>query len=444
MINIELPYVPHEKQRLIHDSKAKTKVICAGRRFGKDRCAEAEVFFKYTEWADEIRPEWLLQPKLNFAYIGPTFSSIDNNWIEFKEFLRPVREAFESTGCEIKVTEDEKRIILPVHDGECHIRLYSADKPDSILGRGLDLCVVTEADSIIDDVFDRYVRPMLRSPGRKGYLMLISSPKREDSYFKRMWDAGQLKIADIESWQFPTTDNPYIDAEAIMAELATMPDHIFRSEYLAEWQSNADAAFRNVDGCVGGTLEEPVKGRAYVIGLDLGKAVDFTVAVVMDKERRKVVDIDRYSKIDWTIQKSKVIALVEKYNDALVAIDSANVGSMFSADLKQSKLRVKEVNFHSTIEKERIINGLALALEKETVKIPQDQKTMPLIAELKLYKRIATNKAGNVMRYVSHRAPSGKHDDCVIALGLALDACPRVGGWEKPIIIKAPVGAFPK
>ncbi len=439
MKHIELPYVPHEKQQIIHDSKAKTKVICAGRRFGKDRCAEAETFFKYAEWADESRPEYLLQPKLNFAYIGPTFSSIDNNWIEFKEFLRPIKEAFD-----VKVTEDEKRIILPLHDGECHIRLYSADKPDSILGRGFDLCVITEADSIPDEVFDRSVRPMLQSPGRKGFLMLIGTPKREDSYFKRMWDAGQAHIADIESWKFPTTDNPYIDSEAIMAELATMPEHIFRAEYLAEWQSDADAAFRNVDNCIGGVLEKPEKDRAYVIGLDLGKAIDYTVAVVMDKERRKVVDMERFSKIDWTIQKNRVIELVEKFNNALVAIDSANVGSMFSADLKQSKLRVKEVNFHSTIEKERIINGLQLALEKETVKIPQDTKTMPLIAELKLYKRIATNKAGNVMRYVSHRAPIGKHDDCVIALGLALDACPRVGGWDKPIILRAPVGAFPK
>jgi hypothetical protein len=164
----------------------------------------------------------------------------------------------------------------------------------------------------------------------------------------------------------------------------------------------------------------------------------------MDRERRKVVAIDRFSKLDWSIQKDRVAKLSDKYSNALVCIDVANVGSMFAADLKKSGIKTKDVNFHSTKEKEEVINGLALALEKETVHFPQDTKTLPLIAELKMYKRIATSKTGNPLRYATLRAPLHKHDDCVIALGLALFACPRTGSWSTPINPIVPVGAFPK
>lgn len=443
MINIELPYVPFDKQQEIHEDTSPIRCLRAGRGFGKDVLGTGETFLDWGKWADEKRPEWLV-PKIEVLYLGPTFSSEKNNWTWLKFFLEPIKKGLAELGLTVTVREDEKIIILPVHDGECHIELMSLDKPSSILGRGVDLAVVTECDSIPNGVIDHYLLPMLNRPGRKGLSLFLGTTRcSEDSWWKKLCDDGEKGVPGVKTWHYTSLDNPYSDHDKIMAQAAVVSDYVFRTEYLAEWMGDADAAFRNVDGCLGGTLEEPVAGKQYVIGLDLGQKVDFTVAVVMDKERRKVVEMERFAKMDWGVQKGKVITLSEKYNNALVAIDSANVGSMFSADLKQSKLRVKEVNFHSTVEKERVINCIKLALEKETVKIPNDPKTLPLLSELRLYKRISTNKAGQEMRYASYRAPLHQHDDCVIALGLALDSCPYTATWSAPIVIRPPVGAFP-
>jgi hypothetical protein len=444
MINVELPYVPIYYQDEIFQDRTAIRCFRGGRGAGKDVLGTGETFLDIATWADEQRPEWLV-PKIEVLYLGPTFSSVKNNWTWLKYFLEPIKKGFEQAGKKVVVREDEKLIVLPLHDGEAHIELMSLDNPGSILGRGVDLAIVTECDSIPNNIIDHYLFPMLNRPGRKGLSLFLGTTRcSDDSWWIKLCKDGERGVPGVKTWHYTSLDNPHADKDKIMLQASVVSDYVFQTEYMAEYVGDSEAAFRNVDGCVGGALEEPVKDRAYVIGLDIGQKIDFTVAVVMDKERRKVVDIDRFSKIDWGIQKNRVIQLVEKYNNALVAIDSANVGSMFSADLKQSKLRVKEVNFHSTIEKERIINGLKLALEKETVKIPQDPKTMPLISELRLYKRISTNKQGQEMRYATHRAPIGLHDDCVISLGLALDACPRVGGWDKPIILKAPIGAFPK
>lgn len=428
--------MPHEGQRVVHKSKAKTKVLLCGRGWGKDRCLCAEMFFKYAAWADEERPEWLV-PKLNFVYLAPTYGAASQNWIELKEFLHPLKSA----GIEVRVREDEKKIVLPTHDGECIIELSSADRPESLLGRGIDLLGITEADDVPDVVYESYVRPMLRRAGRKGCAVIVGTPRREESYFHNLFKAGENPaVEDVESFHFTSFDNPYVDPDSIYADLQTMPAHLWRQEYLAEVQADAQAAFQNIDSCIGGAEEDPIENHSYVIGLDLGQKVDFTVAIVMDRERRRAVKLDRFSKIDWPAQKTRIAELSQKYNKAVVVIDSANVGSSFSQDLTHAGITVKDVNFHSVKEKERVVNALALALEKETVKFPSSM--LPLIAELKMYRRIAVNKKGEALKVPTMRAPYGKHDDCVIALALALDGCPRYGGWDTPMKKREPAVKF--
>ena len=52
---IILPYAPHEKQVLIHQSPARFKLLAAGSRFGKDRCMVMEFIQKFAEMISEDR-----------------------------------------------------------------------------------------------------------------------------------------------------------------------------------------------------------------------------------------------------------------------------------------------------------------------------------------------------------------------------------------------------
>lgn len=362
-----------------------------------------------------------LIPQFNVMLLGPTFGAVSQNWTELKILLRPLRESIEAQGQIVHVKEDEKKIYLPTLNGDFLIEVASADRPESLLGRGLDYVHITEADDIPDNVFYSYVLPMTHSPGRMGYMTVAGTPRRADSWFYTLFKQGG-QDPDIESFQFTTFDNPLIDADEIYKDAEWMPDYLFRQEYLAETLEDVMAAFRNVDGCVSGEISPPEEGRGYVLGVDLGRAVDYTVIIPMDRERRRVMDMEHFNDPSWGVQKRKIRDAVEKWNNAPVVLDTANVGSAICQDLRESGVRVIEKNLHSPIEKEKIITPLTVALEKETVHFPQIPR---LMAELKMYRRYSTNKQGDALKRASFSAPRGRHDDCVIALALALDGCPK-------------------
>ena len=56
----DMPYKPHPAQAKIHASKARFKVIRAGSRFGKDRCAVNEMVWKLCEMLNEERDETMI------------------------------------------------------------------------------------------------------------------------------------------------------------------------------------------------------------------------------------------------------------------------------------------------------------------------------------------------------------------------------------------------
>jgi hypothetical protein len=57
----EIGYEPHPSQALIHESRARFKVPCCGRRFGKTRSAVSDI------WPD------ILKPNQQWWLVGPTY-----------------------------------------------------------------------------------------------------------------------------------------------------------------------------------------------------------------------------------------------------------------------------------------------------------------------------------------------------------------------------------
>jgi hypothetical protein len=429
---IELPYSPHPTQEIVHQSKAKWKVLECGRGWGKDRLGHAEVYRRYAEWYNDPFPEYLM-PALNFMILGPTFGAVTQNWIELKEFSRPLGDA----GLVKQIKEDEKKVILYLpNDNECIIEVCSADRPESLLGRGLDLLHVTECDDISDIVFNSYVRPMLRRADRKGYAIFAGTPRREESWMSTLAKEGQKGNGEIEYFHFTSFDNPYADHEAILRDMETMPNYIARMEYYAERMADVQSAFQNISACIQGIPEQPIENHQYVVGIDLGRSIDYTVQIAMDKATRRAVAFERFDDKSWEVQERKMVEFCKKWNNPLVIMDTSNVGMAIYQYMGKQGFRTKGINLHSGIEKKRILDNLALAMEKETVHFPKDFKV--LIKELSIYKRIAANKWGQPIDNIKFRAPIGQHDDAVVALALALDGCPRPGAWDTSIKLAQP------
>lgn len=383
-------YKPHRGQLLVHSSRARFRVLACGRRWGKSLCAAMEGL------AASLIPGsrgWVVAPTYELA--EKVFRELFTVFSVNKQF----RDLVES-----KSISRQNMHIRLVYGSEIHGK--SADNPDSLLGEGLDWLVVDEAARVKEEVWKHYLRPTLTD--RQGWALFISTPAGRN-WFYEMFIMGQdREQREYESWRFPSEANPYLSKLEIEQARRTLPDRAFRQEYLAEFISDAGGVFRNVRGCIQGSFEDPQSQKSYTMGVDLAKYQDFTVICVLD-DSGHLVYFDRFAKVDWNLQKQRILLAAKKYN-ARVIVDSTGVGDPIYEDLVRMGLNVQGYTITGA-SKKALIDNLVLRIEQRQITFPEIPE---LINELEIYEYELT-RAGN-LRF---NAPSGYHDDCVIALALA-------------------------
>jgi hypothetical protein len=206
-----------------------------------------------------------------------------------------------------------------------------------------------------------------------------------------------------------------------------MPEDVFRQEYMAEFLEDSAGVFRGVDGVIRPAGVAPVVSGQILIGLDLAKYTDWTVLVAMDAETGACLDMDRFNQLDWTIQKERIIAFCRRWRGRLV-MDATGLGDPIYDDLRPALSNIE--GFRITgVNKPALIQRLAVAVEQRQISIPADWTV--LLNELRRYEYSFTPSGG-----VQYGAPSGSHDDCVIALALANHR--RVGGTGGGLMARLP------
>ena len=170
--------------------------------------------------------------------------------------------------------------------------------------------------------------------------------------------------------------------------------------------------FRNVRECATGDLRKPVPGESYWAGLDLAKVEDYTVLVVINADR-EVVHVDRFHRLDWSLQVARIRAAAERYNHARILCDVTGVGDPVYEALCAEGCSVDPYPFTSR-SKNALVENLALLLEQRQITIPRPELFPPLVDELEAFEYSVTD-SGNVRT----SAPAGQHDDAATALSLA-------------------------
>ena len=152
MIDIKINYKPHFYQKLFHDSEARFRLICAGRRFGKSLsgCAEA---FKMAV-SKPIQRGWI---------VSPYFKQSEEDFRILKEIVPSLAIA------EIKLSD--RKIVF--RNGS-EIEFKSADNEDSLRGAGLDFVLLDEAARIKEAAY-LALRPALAD--RQGRGIFLTTPK---------------------------------------------------------------------------------------------------------------------------------------------------------------------------------------------------------------------------------------------------------------------------
>lgn len=249
----------------------------------------------------------------------------------------------------------------------------------------------------------------------------ITGNVKGSNWIKALWkDSPKAGFSLNEAVTYDNADVLPEDYLKNLDALKTLRPAVYAQYVMNDWSVEAQGkVFRGqfVDGCVRGNLEEPKPGVSYCLGVDLAKYSDFTVILVLRKDTGQIVYFDRFNEISWALQKARVVAVAQRYNNAEVIPDSTGVGDPVVEDLERAGLNVCRSKdragfvFTST-SKEQLIENLIIGIENRFVSIPSELEI--LISEMKDFE-IEITKAGNV-RY---SAPSGRNDDCVIALALA-------------------------
>jgi phage FluMu gp28-like protein len=203
-----------------------------------------------------------------------------------------------------------------------------------------------------------------------------------------------------------------LDKALIDAERERLPERVFAQEYAGDFVEGAGQVFRYVRDAATGDWQAPVPGKRYVAGLDLAKIADFSVLAIMNQERQ-VVFVDRFNRLDWELQVTRVRAATDRYNRASILVDSTGAGEPIYESLRKAGLRVQPYGFTAK-SKSDLINNLSLMLEKRQIVLPKYELCPELIDELEAYEYSVT-EAGTIRT----NAPGGQHDDAVVSLCLA-------------------------
>lgn len=382
----------HRGQMEVALSPARFKVAACGRRWGKTRLGSALC----VKTAAAAGRAWWVAPTYPVAMVG---------WRLIH------RLALQIPGAAIRQSE---RLVTFPNGGEIQVR--SADNPDSLRGEGLDFVVMDECAFIHEDAWQEAIRPALAD--RKGRALFISTPKGRN-WFWRIWQRC-MDEHDTEwhGWQLPTSANPYIDPAEIEAARLGLPERIFLQEFLAQFLDDAGGVFRRVlESATAAPQAAPIPHHEYVFGVDWGQSGDFTAVAVIDVTAASCVYLDRFNQIGYAVQMGRLRALYERFRPRVIVAEANSMGRPLVEQMQRDGLPVMPFTTTSA-SKPLIIDDLTLAFERAALRIIPDPV---LINELQSYE---SQRTATGMRY---NAPSGMHDDTVIALALAYYATARQG-----------------
>jgi phage FluMu gp28-like protein len=391
---------PHPGQQVVLRSPARFKWLAAGRRWRKTTLALHPVI------------EHALQGQ-EILWGAPTFDQARTGWEELQRAARGVADFRES----------RMEAWFP-NNGRVLFR--SLDDPDNARSKTANGFVMDEAAYCHPSAWPEVIRPILSDTD--GWALLLSTP-RGRNWFWQGWTAAQGH-EQSEAWQAPTLgvavedgmlvrrphplENPTFAFDEALDLWRQSPDRVFRQEFLAEFVEDGGGVFRRVrEAATARTQSRALTGHQYVIGVDWGKYEDFTVYAVIDLTTRSLVAMERLREIDYLVQVQTLQGLYSRFRPRRIIAERNAAGEPLVEHLRRLSLPV--TGFQMTSESKRtVIEALSLAFERADITIINDET---LLAELEAFQQ--ERLPSGLMRY---GAPSGLHDDCVIALAMAWHA----------------------
>ena len=371
----------------ILESKSKFHVACVGRQFGKSLMAMNLVLY----WGINRGPAKIL-------WVSPVYSQTDKVQ---KELMAAIGESGLVKSCNYSSNE------ITLKNGT-QILFRSAERYDNIRGLTCDYGVIDEAAFCKDEAWQEAIRPVFMVRGKK--VLFISTPKGKNFFY----DLYQLGVSEDYpqycNYTGTSYDTPYIDPIDIMDAKKTLPENVFKQEYLAAFIDSGGEVFSNLDKNTFAQYPRP-QGKIFC-GIDLGKQEDYTVATFVDS-RGQIVDIYRSNAQEWTTMVNEILIRIRKHN-ATVMIEVNSIGDVIFEMVKK-QWQDTHPFVTTSKSKQEIIEGLILDMNDVAITIPDVGLFSWLYNELSMF----TYSYNPKTRSIKYGHPSGQHDDTVISLAIA-------------------------
>ena len=203
--------------------------------------------------------------KIRCAWVSPVYK-------QSKKVFDEVFKAFAKRP-EIYRKVNQSELIIEYITGST-IQFFSAERYDNIRGFTFDYLVCDEFAFIDEKAWTEVLRATVLVKGKK--VLLISTPKGKNHFYKMHQLDGINE--QYKSFTMTSYDNPMINPKEIDDAKLTLPEMIFRQEYLAEFVDGSAMLFNNRTMRI-----NQLSGRCYG-GIDLGRADDYSVLSIFNEK----------------------------------------------------------------------------------------------------------------------------------------------------------------
>lgn len=376
-------YKPHSKQLEIHnalENYCKYTFVSIGRQFGKTVMAENQAV------------KWCLENSWLVAWVSPTYK-------QCKKVFKDFRRALDDAKLYSK-KPNESDLIIYFNSGS-EIRFYSAEAYDSIRGETFDAAIGDEMAFWKREAWTEVLKATLLVKGKK--FLGLSTPKGKNLFYE-LCQQSQIDKA-YQTFKGTSYDNPFIDVSEIEDAKRTLPDHIFRQEYLAEFLEDGGSVFVNIKDCI----KNGANSSRYYFGLDLGKANDYTVLTIINENNEEVF-CERWRQMEWSRIKANVVKVLNEYKAVGYVECNGAQDSIFEDIRNQVNYNKSSIKPFTTTAKTKpiIIEDMIVAFEDESIGILGHDWQ---VNELEQF----TYEYNHKTRSIKYEAPTGLHDDYVMS-----------------------------
>jgi len=383
-------YTPHKNQAKIHNSinnePYKYYALNIGRQFGKSLLGINQALY------------WLFNvPNCKIGWVSPVYK-------QCKKVFKDIDSAFANNPDVFK--DKNKTDLIFTSNNNSTLNFYSAESYDSARGETFDFLVMDEFAFQPELAWLEVFRATVLVRGQK--VLFLSTPKGKNHFYKIHSLDGTN--SNYKSFTMTSYDNPIIKPSEIDDARVTLPDHVFRAEYLAEFIDGGAGIFLNPN--VNNLAKRTVRNYA---GVDIGRVDDYTVLTIYN-DKGEMCFIHRWRQDSWASIAKSVADIINEFN-AMTLVEVNSIGDAVYEQIQNHVLNEHHINPFVTTSKSKqnIIEQLSVAnMNKEVTFLNEDW----LLKELDIFTFVYNPQTRNV----KYSAPSGFHDDGVMSAAIGYQA----------------------